>query len=96
MHGTVDLGRRDAHAAISVEAHLERRPAEVTAMFIGDHSLPCRRWAFGALLFVELGHFERLLALPAQLPPSLGHSVVEILELNITEVRIVGDDLERM
>ena len=75
MHGTVDLGRRDAHAAISVETHLERRPAEMTAMLIGDHSLPCRRWALGALLFVELGHFERLLALPAQLPTSLSHSV---------------------
>ena len=42
MHGTVDLGRRDAHAAISVEAHLERRPAEVAAMFVGNHSLPSR------------------------------------------------------
>ena len=42
MHGTVDLGRRDAHAAVSVEAHLERGPTEMTAMFVGDHCLPCR------------------------------------------------------
>ena len=42
MHGTVDLGRRNAHAAVSVEAHLERRPAEVAAMLVSDHSLPSR------------------------------------------------------
>ena len=46
------------------------------------------------MLFVELGHFERLLALPAQLPTSLSYSVVEILELNVTEVGVVGDDLD--
>ena len=40
MHGTIDLGRRNAHAAVSVEAYLERRPAEVAAVFVGDHSLP--------------------------------------------------------
>ena len=42
MHGPVDLGRRDAHAAVSVEAHFEGRSAEVAAVFVGDHSLPSR------------------------------------------------------
>ena len=56
-------------------------------------AIVCSTRALGALLFVELGHFERLLALPAQLPTSLSHSVVKVLELNVTEVRVVGDDL---
>ena len=30
--------------------------------------------------------------MPAQLPTSLRDRVVEVLELNVTEVRVVGDD----
>ena len=46
------------------------------------------------MLLVKLSHLEWLLALPAQLPTSLRDRVVEVLKLDVTEVGIVGDDLD--
>ena len=42
-------------------------------------------------MFVELGHFEWLLALPAQLPTSFRDRVVEVLKFNVAEVGVVGE-----
>ena len=46
------------------------------------------------MLFIKLSHLEWLLALPAQLPTSLRDRVVEVLKFNVTEVGVVGDDLD--